>query len=130
MTNFLVEYPSIQADFMSVDNCLLQELTKGNKFVAQHLGDLAFASGAFDKAKTPMAPEFSLLQALQYIFRSSADRNRMTQWIEGTRARSAIPSKVVLALDFRTILKSIANQITTRGGAQVTAKQTPVKISQ
>ncbi|CAA6678614.1 MULTISPECIES: hypothetical protein [unclassified Lentimonas] len=114
MTNFLVEYPNIQADFMAVDNCLLQELIKGNKFVAKHLGDLAFASGAFDNAKSPMAPEFSLLEALQYIFSSSSQRNQMTQWIEGTRVRSSIAPKIVLALDFRIILKGITNQVTTR----------------
>jgi len=128
MSDFLANYPAIQADFLAIDNCLLQDLTAGNQFVADCLGDLTFASGAFDAAKAPMSPRFSILESFKYIFVKSSQRHQMTQWIEGTKARSSMPSKAVLALDFRIIISDIFRQIATRDQIRILLKKLRAKL--
>ncbi len=85
---------------------LLDRFGSAEQSAAETLGDLPYCGNQEESNLRRMAPPFSGMDALKYIFLPTQSRRDMTQWPEATDARSCWCARLILHCDLRVVLSA------------------------
>ena len=110
----LRDHPGVERCYPGVAPILIEKLQDADPEITHVLGDLLYCGDQEESHLRPCAPPFGSLQALRYLVSSSSTRGEMTQWFEGSYARSSLGGKLVLRLDPRRMACQLASSFVSR----------------